>query len=476
MSLLFLLVACAPKVTDPPDALDAAGPDANLPAPLKERPFVLPEAQEATLSNGLRVAVVENHEVPIVWGTVAFFPGGWVDPPGKEGLCAATMDMMSLGAGTMDSVALSAALRQLGSGVDTAGGLDGAWMSFSTLARNLDPTLALVETVLTRPTFPEDEWDFLRKQYLDKLQSLRNDPTRVASRVLWHVLLGDRYRGRIETESSYNAITLQDMQAFHRNLAPQQALLLVGGDTTLAEVRPLLEKHLAGWNGQPIQAAPIYEAPDPMATSIQLVDFPGKPQSVVRMATWVGSEKDAGYFPLLLADTAIGGQFTARINMNLREERGFTYGARSSTWFDHMGAWWTFNAGIQTPHTAEAIAETLKELRGPRQHKPVTGTELGHARSSLVDNYPLSFENTGYLLGQERDKWRYGLPDDWVEGYVRRVEAVSVKSANAAWNQAIHPDEMLIVVAGDAAVIRPELEKLGFPIVERTADGELRTH
>lgn len=456
-------------------AAHQAGPEAALPKPLPRTRFTLPELQRATLSNDLPVLLAENHEIPMVWGSVAFKLGAWADPPGKEGLVEATMAMLTLGAGELDSLGFSAAVRKLGSSVESSAGLDGGSIGFSTLRRNLDPTLALVEAVLEKPSFPATEWDYLRQKQLNRLEHVRNDPNQVASRVLWRVVHGDRYRGRLSSEASLGAIRLEDMRAMHAHLAPVQSLLLVGGDITMAELLPLLEARLGDWAGSPVQAAPLQAPPEAMATSIQLVDFPGKAQSVVRMAAHAGRPTDPDHDAFDLANTAVGGQFTARINMNLREQKGWTYGARSSVWFDFLGAWWTFNAGIQTPHTAEAIRETLAELAAPEKDRPILDAELDAARDGLVLAYPLAFEDTGYLLGQERDIWRYGLPDDNVSTYVRRMEQVSLPKANAAWGRRIDPGRMVIVVAGDAAAVRPGLEQLGFPIVERTADGDLKT-
>lgn len=474
--MILLLLACAKPVTPTPVAEpEAPSIDQYLPAPLAERPFTLPTPQQATLKNGLRVMLVENHETPFVWGTLAFSVGGWADPPGKEGLNHATMAMTTLGAGSYDAIGFSAALRRLGSSVVAHGGLDGASLSFTSLTRNLEPTLSLTESVLTTPTFPEKEWEFLRGKFLDQLDHVRNDPGQVASRVLWRVMLGDRHRGRVETEAAYNAITLADMKAMHKQLAPTQSLLLIGGDVTMEQALPALERHFGAWQGAPTQMAPIFATPERNASNIQLVDFPGKAQSVVKIASPVGKPTDPDHDALSLANTAIGGQFTARINMNLREQRGWTYGARSSVWYDHVGAWWSFNAGIQTAHTGEAISETLRELRIAGTSRPLEVSELDNARDSLVMSYPLSFENTGYLLGQERDIWMYGLRPDEVSGFVARMKALSLADANAAWKSRIDPDKLLIVVAGDAATVRPQLEKLGLPIVERTADGELKT-
>jgi predicted Zn-dependent peptidase len=469
--LALALVACAPKAPTLPPIDRAAG----VPAPLPARPFSVPASSRATLSNGLTVVVVENHEIPVAWVRLAFRGGGHADPVGKEGLASVTLDMLNEGAGGNDALALSAALKRLGSDLGASAGDDGASMWASGLTRNLDPTLDLFADVLLRPTFPQAEWDLLKKQRLADLDKRRKDPEWIAARVFDEILFGDAYKGRATTKASLEALTVEDMRAFWaEHLTPDRAILFAGGDITLEALVPKLEARLAGW--KPSKAAgPVTQARPklPEAGAIHVVDRPGAAQSVLRVGGYLTAPTEPEWFPLLLANQVVGGQFTARLNMNLREAKGWTYGARSGLSYDLAGGRFVASAGIHTEHTGPALAETLAEIEGPRAAKPLTAREFDDGRSAIVQGYPLRFESPDYLLGQEENVWRYALPADWVSGYVARLAVPTLDQAAAAWNSRVDPSRLVVVVVGDLAKIRPELEKLGRPIIVHDPDGNV---
>jgi zinc protease len=490
--LALALFACAPKVVAPvaaPEPTPAAvppSPDANIPPPLPARPFTVPKTTQATLSNGLTVVVAENHEVPLTWVRLAFRPGGLADPAGKAGLAAVTLDMMNEGAGKYDAVGLSNALMRLGSDLSTGAGDDGSSVNASGLSSNLDATLDLFATVLLAPTFPESEWKLLKKQRIANLDTQRKDPEWIAGRVFDHVLFGETYRGRGATKASYEAITTADMRKWwSANLTPDRAVLLVGGDVTLEQIVPKLEARLKGWKPAAgtkgaaasvdptapvkvaVPAAPAGPAP------IHFVDRPGAAQSMLRVGSYLSSPSDPDWFSLLLANQAIGGQFTARINMNLRENKGWTYGARSGLGYDLAGGRLVASAGVRADVTAPALTELLGELAGPGTGRPLTASELDNGRASIVQAWPLRFESPDYLLGQAEAVWRYGLPADWVEGYVGRLGAVSLDTASTAWTGKVDPARLVIVVVGDGATVREGLKALGRPIIEHDPEGNV---
>ena len=219
-------------------------------------------------------------------------------------------------------------------------------------------------------------------------------------------------------------------------------------------------------------ARPTVSAPTNGEPVIHFVDRPGAAQSVIRVGGYLLPPTDPDWFGFLLANQAVGGQFTARLNMNLREAKGWTYGARSGISYDLAGGRFAASAGIVTAHTAEALQETLAELAGPGGARPLTDAEIADARSSIVLGWPLRFESPDYLLGQQEAVWRYGLPADWVTAYVPKLEAVTPASAAKAWNSRVDPSKLVIVVVGDGAVVRESLAKIR-PIVEHDADGRV---
>lgn len=446
----------------------------EMPAPLAERPFVLPTPTQATLRNGVPVAVVENHEVPKVYVTLSFQAGSFTDPAGKEGLAAATMDLLNEGAGSLDAFGISAELKRLGSDLSTYAGADGAGITVTCLTRNLEPTLALMATVLTQPTFPASEWELRRSQWLADLAYARTNPPSMASRVFDVAFFGGAYQGRLWNETTVAAITPDDMKAWWKNhLVPSQAQLLIGGDTTLAAVQPLLEQHLGGWSGTGA-ALERPAAPAPLtATRLIFVDKPGAAQSVLLAGRDVGSPTEPAYMQLLAANHILGGQFMSRINLNLREKNGYTYGARSQLRYNLTGTIWSASTQVQTDKTGPALKELLYEIQAVAADRPLTEAELADARSAITSGWPLRFENPGYLLDVQENIRRYGLPADWAETYPARINGVTLAQAQSAWTERVAGQPMLIVVVGDKSKVFSELQALGLPIEERDANGAL---
>lgn len=481
LALPALALACGPKA--PPAPPVEAGPPpvpvhrTTQPGPLATRAFTLPAPQEATLSNGLRVVLVENHEVPLVYVNLVNSQGGWTDPAGKKGLASATMDMLNEGAGKRDAATLSADLRRLGAALGTSAGLDGSGVSLEVMKKNLEPGLDIMADVTLRPTFPRADWELMRKKRLAQLEEARQDPSAMAGRAWAHLMYGDTYAGQLSNAPAYKRMGTPDMKKWWQvHLAPAHSMLLVGGDITLDEAIPLLEARFGAWkdprrvarHDKPaVDALPSFEQ-----STIFLVDQPGAPQSVVKGGLFVGDELGEDWPAFDLANLAVGGQFTARINMNLREDKGWTYGARSGTAHNYLPGLWSAGGSIVTPHTADAVVEILAELNGALGDKPVTADELAAARGGTLGTWPLSFENPGYLLDETASMWRYDRPDDWLSGRISRYEAVTLEQANAAFKARIDPSKLIFLVVGDAATIAgPLAEQTGLPVVRVDADG-----
>ncbi len=474
MGLLGLssLQACGPK-RSPPEA-DTSWRN-QAPAPLAPRPFAIPDAERGTLSNGLPVLVVNNPEVPLVYVTLAFRDGSWTDPADRPGLAAAAMDLLNDGAGDLSAEALSMALKRLASELGTGASADGASVSLSSLKKNLEPSLDLMTLVLTKPTMSATEWELLRKQRLADLRTEMNDANAIARRVFWKVLMGQSYLGNQPTEASLSAMKVEELRAWTAaHLRPDRAVVLVGGDVTLAEIQPLLEARLAGWKASAATPAPTPDASvlkSPEKTTIYLVDKPGASQSVLRAGRPIGGRADADATAFEMANDAVGGMFTARVNMNLREAKGYTYGAR--TWPVHSYApdVWIASTSVRADATVDAIKELLAEIRGPLTDRPLTQDELDVVKGNALGTFPLGYETPGNLLGGLSEQWRYGLPEDWLKTTPDRVRAVTLEAANAAWKKNIDPDRLALIVVGDAATLREGLGTLGLPVVELTTDG-----
>ena len=470
--LTLVLLGCAPKpVPTVPTPVAIYVPAA--PTPLAPRAFAAPSIGWGQIGAGTKVAVVENHDVPLVSLSIAFPVRATATPADKAGLAEATMNMLNEGAGARDSAGISAELRRLGASLGTGAGHDGSWASITCLRSTLEPTLDLLADVLLRPTFASKEWTLVRNLWLDDLKEARNTPNRIAERVMNQVLWGKRYRGVVATEASLNRISVKDMKAWAKaNLSMTGALVMAGGDITVAELVPALESRFGAWQGKAVPAEAIPTAPAaPAKTTVYLVDKLDSAQSVVRAVAYGGKPTDPDFASFSLANMAMGGQFASRINLNLRESKGYTYGARSSVSYDLAGASWSFSSGIHTEKTALALTELFQELREVEAGRPLTDQEVDDARGSLLGGWPLRFETPDYLLGQVDAMRTYALPEDWVTGYLARVGDATTAAAQTAWAARIDPDRLTLVVVGDAAKVRPAIEALGLVVVPVDVDG-----
>jgi zinc protease len=446
---------------------EASGFPTEAPAPLPARNFQLPATQRASLSNGLHLVVVENHEIPMVWVNLVFRSGSWSDPRGQEGLASVTLDLLNEGAGDLDALELSAALQRMGSTLGTGAGLDQASISASCLRRNLEPTLDLWATVLTDPTMSQDEWALLRDRRVVQIEEQWDRPSSLAFYLLDRLLYGDSYDGRMTTPASLEGITTENMLAWReRHLRPANALLLVAGDVTLEEIQPMLEARIAGWTGGRQLSTPEPEVQQPQATTLYLLHRDEAPQSVIAMSRFVARRGDADYFDFYLGNTTLGGIFTSRLNLNLREEKGWTYGCRSNMYNNHAGGQWVAQTSVDTAVTADAVTEMLGEVSGILGDRPLSDEEFAFAQSNRVQSWPSGFEYVNTLAYQTQTIWQYGLPETWLEDYLPSLRAVDRDAAAAALQAHLDPAGLTVVVVGDLEAIREPLTALGYPIVE----------
>ena len=471
LSALPLLTGCAGTPAVPVEA--AVDPRWEMPGPLPRRALNLTDPVRATLSNGVEVVLVEDHELPTVSLRVVFDVGRFADPEGMEGLATATMDMLNEGAGDYDGLALSDALRALASSVGSSGGWDSSTVSAGSLTRNLEPTLDIMADVLLRPTFPASEWERIHKQYLQDLASGRANPNSVAGRVSRRVMFGETYRGRHTNEDAWGAVTVDAMQGWYEDhIVPGNAMIFASGDVTMDALTALLEARLGDWTAEGEDPAPTITIRQPEATTIYLHDRPGSAQSVISAGRFGGGPTDADYTELLVGNMAFGGMFAARLNLNLREDKGYTYGARSGLSSATLAPIvWSAGASVRTDVTAESLTEILKELDESIGDRPLSEEEVAYMKSSMLNSYPSRFETAGYQLSGAENIWRLGLPEDWQESYIPRVEAVTAEGANTAFAKTAAGHPLAVVIVGDAAVVREPLAALGLPIVDVDVDG-----
>jgi zinc protease len=436
--------------------------------------FTFPAIERRTLANGLEVAVVENHELPVVAVRVVNEGGALVDPAGKEGLFQLLGVMLREGTATMTADQLAEAFADLGNAV-TPGG-------FTTITRNLDRSLELMGEMLMRPAFPQAALDRQKANLAANLQRAREQPAFVAQRIFSSVLYGPGHPyERAATQASVAAITRDDLVRFHdAYIRPQNARLVIVGDVTAAGVLPRVERALGAWakGGTTVST----EVPPPKGagkTTIYLFDRPNSPQSVVTMGQIGPSRASEDFYALEVMNTVLGQLSGSRLSQNLRERHAYTYGINSIWTWRRAPELSTFAGGssVVAAKTDSALIEWMKELRGIRGERPVTDRELDFARTNRVAGLPASMESNDQVAEAVANILRNNLPADYYQQYVRRVAAITGADVATVATRYLDPDNTAIVIVGDRKVIEPGLRAANLaPIVIVDENGKVTSN
>jgi zinc protease len=487
------LTACAaPQADAPPPAVPVPAvapapppvvfPDepfrAHQPPPAQARAFAAPHVQQFTLPDGIEATLVERHNLPIVSLSLDMYGGASLDPKGKDGLASVCTSLMSEGTQKLDKLAFEEALADLASEVSSGAAVDRHQVSMSSLRKNLDATLDLWTDTLLRPGLRQDELDRSLKRRIAGLAQLKGSPAGVAPRLAGSIVFGPQHlHGRMATEGSYRALTLADCQKFvATRIKPRGAKLFVVGDITRAELESKLAARLGGWSGR-APAPPQPAAAHPRKGKLFFVDIPKAAQSMVVVLASGPQRKAPDFHPTSLMAGILGGGFTSRINMNIREKHGYAYGAGGGFVYTRDGSHFRATASVRTNVTKESIQEILKEVRAMASGEP-TDEELSREKDGRVLALPARFATGEQTLGAFRELVYYGLPLDYFDSYVAQITAVNQAAVKKAAARHLHPAELQILVVGDGKVVLPGLEELVTakevpgPIVKLDADGK----
>ena len=451
----------------------------TLPEVGELKPLDFPDIQRATLSNGMEVYFAQRDAVPTVSVRVNFDAGYAADPNDKLGVQSLMLSMMDEGTTSLDSNALAIAKERLGANLYTYADMDTTAVGLDAMAPNLAPSLELMADYIRNPAFDPEELERVRAQQLTRIQNELNSPGAIAQRALAPVLFGDAHPYGIPPSGTGNpdvvaSLTAQELRTFHDTwLRPDLARIFVVGDTTLAETTRLLEAAFGNWQA-PATPAPEknFEVAVPAQESrIILIDRPNSPQSVI-LAGHVLEQK--GTDDLLVLDAAnevFGGSFLSRINMNLRETKGWSYGVRSMVQQPLDRSSFMIYAPVQADRTGDSIVELRKELAAyTDEGKGVTEEELTRLINGNVRELPGQFETSGDVLGGIVEIITYGRPDDYYETLSSRYSALTSAEIDAKAVETLEGSDLVFVVVGDADVVRPQLETLGLPIEVREAE------
>jgi predicted Zn-dependent peptidase len=422
-----------------------------------EPTFAFPEIRRRTLRNGLRVLTVEHREVPLI-SVLALVPSGAAaDPPGRPGLAAITGDLLDEGSGDLDAMGFNDALARIGAHLETEVGADATLLGITALERFAPRALELLAGALIRPRLEPREFDRVRDLRLNRLMQLREVPPAVAERAFAKLVYGEHPYGHlpIGSEPSLRAMEASDVHRFHRAAyTAADVSIVAAGDATHERLADLVEQALGGWTASregPAPAGTAVLAPPRTGKRVALIERPGAPQSELRIGHVSVPRSTPDYHALLVLNMILGGQFVSRINMNLRERKGYTYGARTSFDFRRGPGPFILQASVQSDATAAAVGESLQELAAIRGDRPVTREELELGRAGLTRGYPRNFETADQVARAAAQLALYDLPDDYYTSFVPRVLALSESDITDAARRHLDPSSMATVVVGDRA-------------------------
>lgn len=448
----------------------------KVPPPGPAPALRVPAWTRATLQNGADLIVSEKHDLPLVSFSITFLGGAnQFEPAGRQGVAALAAALLSEGTTTRDGEALSNALQLLGTAVAANVGGEIGSLSFVSTAARFPATLELVADMLLNSTFPAPGLERLRAQRLVALTQARAQPRAIADRVFPRVVYGGEHPyGRVVTEASLKAITRDDVVAFHQAYyQPGRALVTVVGDVTPAAVTPVVSKAFARWAKGGTRPPFSYPAvPEPRATAIYLVDKPGAAQSTFALGRPGPARATPDYFALQVMNTLLGGMFQSRLNANIREEKGYSYGVSSN--FAYGKGPGAFRAGgeIVTDKSDAALVEFMKELRGIHGARPVTDAELVTAKEALIQRLPATFASVTSINAALTALWAQGLPDDYYQQYAKAIAAVTREEVVRVAKQHVDLARLAIVIVGDRATIERPLQATGIaPIVHYDIEG-----
>jgi predicted Zn-dependent peptidase len=461
-----------------PDPHNVGLPDqafrSSQPPPSEARPFQLPQIKKFQIGGADKIDVylVEKHELPIISLELNFDGGAMNDAPSKVGQASVCMDLVTEGTAKLDKIAFSEALADTASSVSSYAGDDTQGVSLRSLSRSFDDTFALFVDSLTAPGFRKDEFDRMIKRRLESLKQVRGSASTVAGRVNGVVVYGASHPlGRVTSERTYKALRLQDCKAYHRRwIRPRGARLFVVGDLTEDQIRSAFAPLMTRWKGAP----PVVRAPPKPARPlgrIYFVDVPGSAQSIVSLMHEGPQRKADDYFATQLLAQALGSGFSSRINMNLREDKGYSYGAGGGFGYTRWMGTFQAQSSVRADASHQSLLELAKEVRAMHDGSaPATPQELKRDQEGTILGMPARFATASGTLGQYRTLVYFGLPLDYWNSYIDRIKAVQLEEIGAVAKAHLHPTEARYLIIGDGSA--PQIARITGPDGKPT-DGPL---
>ena len=447
-----------------------------MPPPQSEPVFTPPIPARTKLPNGMGISVVEQRGLPIVAFGLLMDAGASQDPENLPGLAGFTAQMLPEGTNTKSSLEIAQAFEFIGSRLSADGRREYTLLSAETLTKHWPTALELTADLVLGPNFPGHELERVRREHLTELRRGKDEPNAVAEQLMAGLVFdpdsgyGHPLSG---TEKSIGALTRDDLiNQFTRDYGPASANLIVVGDITIDEVVQRAEGVFGGWKaGNQSAAGRAAVEPSNGAATLYLVDRPGAPQSVIRALHTTIPRRHPDYLGLTLMNYSFGGQFSARLNQNLRQDKGYSYGYQSHIQWHRGPSLMLAGGAVQTEVTKESVVETLKEYNEIRGSRPISEEELENAKAAILRSFPANFERPGAIMGQILQIVQFDLPGDYLQTLRASVEKVTLEDVHRITHELIRPDRLKILVVGDRQQIEAGLRELDIPTVILDVDG-----
>jgi zinc protease len=466
----------------PSAAAEGVDRSTGLPSVTASPELEFPDVRRATLSNGIEINLARRDAVPLVELAITFDAGYAADAGGKLGVANFATEMLDEGTGSRDALGLAAEFERLGAVLDTRSNLDATTVRLSALTANLETSVALWADVIRDPVFPEADLERLRRDILAGIGQEKANPRSLGLRLLPPLLYGNEHPYGLPftgsgSEAVVESVTRADLVAFQRSwLRPDNAVIHAVGDVSLDRLVAVLEDALGDWRAPatPLPRKTVAPVPATARTQLYLVDKPAAAQSVILAGRLAPPPDTAAEIALDAMNEALGGKFSSRINLNLREDKGWSYGARSVLVGARAQRPWLVFAPVQTDRTGDAVAEILAELRGYVGEQPFTAQELEDVRLNTVRALPGRYETSSAVLRSILESSRYGRPLNYPETLAGAYSALEVDAVREAAGTLIRPDELVWVIVGDRAEIEAQVRALDLGELRfLDADGQL---
>ena len=435
--------------------------------------------QKEALSNGLNLVVAKQENIPIVSFNLLLDAGYAADQYSAPGTSSMVMSMLDEGTEKMDALEISDRASEIGAIISSGAGIDTSSVSMNALRENLDDSLKLYSEIILEPSFPDRELERIRNQKLAQIQQEKNQPFGIALRVLPELLYGESHAYSLPltgsgTEESVMQIDRQSLINYHNEwFKPNNATMIIVGDVEMDQMKPMLEKHFKNWKSGIVPEKDIADVTVAKSDSVYLIDRPGSQQSIVLAANIAPGKGDSDDLAIESMNDVIGGSFTSRINMNLREDKGWAYGARTTLLQTKGQRPFIAYAPVQTDKTAESIIEIKQELSEFLTTNPVTEDELQKVKDNNTLSLPGRWETVRAISSDLSQIITYGLPDDYWDTYTNKVRNLSSKKLQDAAEKAIKPDNLIWVIVGDLSEIEDKVRNLDFTQIKTlNADGK----